>query len=282
MLIMTHQPLTLIILDGWGYTDATQHNAIAAANKPTWDKLWQSYPHTLISGSGIDVGLPAGQMGNSEVGHLTIGAGRLVPQDYARIDKAIADKSFFNNPVLLQAVIDAVSHDKAIHILGLLSPGGVHSHEGQIQAMLELAASQGAKKIYLHAFLDGRDTPPKSALASLQTLEAKCASLQVGQIGSIMGRYYAMDRDNRWDRVQAAYDLLTQGKGLYQAQTAEAGLELAYQRGETDEFVKPTAICTNGNKIEDGDTVIFMNFRADRARQLTRAFTDKNFNHFIR
>ncbi len=282
---MTHQPLILIILDGWGYTETNQYNAIAAAHKPTWDKLWQAYPHTLISGSGIDVGLPPGQMGNSEVGHLTIGAGRLVPQDYARIDHAIADKSFFTNAVLLQTVNDAISQGKAIHILGLLSPGGVHSHENQIHAMLELAANQGAKQIYLHAFLDGRDTPPKSALASLKALEKKCKHLQVGQIASIMGRYYAMDRDNRWERVQAAYDLLTQGKGVYQAQTAEAGLELAYERGENDEFVKPTAICNDDKHasiIADGDAVIFMNFRADRARQLTRAFTDKNFEHFAR
>lgn len=282
---MTHQPLILIILDGWGYTETNQYNAIAAAHKPTWDKLWQTYPHTLISGSGLDVGLPAGQMGNSEVGHLTIGAGRLVPQDYARIDHAIADKSFFNNTVLLQAVNSVISQDKAIHILGLLSPGGVHSHENQIHAMLELAASRGAKKIYLHAFLDGRDTPPKSALASLQALEKKCKQLQVGQIASIMGRYYAMDRDNRWERVQAAYDLLTQGKGVYRAQTAKAGLELAYERGETDEFVKPTAILNDSNLaniITDGDAVIFMNFRADRARQLTQAFTNTKFKHFAR
>lgn len=279
---MIHQPIVLIVLDGWGYSESRQYNAITAANKPTWDKLWQAYPHTLISGSGVDVGLPPGQMGNSEVGHLTIGAGRIVPQDYLRIDQAIADKSFFTNSVLINAVKLTTIKNKAVHILGLLSPGGVHSHEKQIHAMLELAVAQGAKQVYIHAFLDGRDTPPQSALASLQALEEKCKQLQVGQIASIMGRYYAMDRDNRWDRVQAAYNLLTEGKGTYQANSATEALNQAYERGETDEFIKPTLITHFYDRINDGDSVIFMNFRADRARQLTRAFVDSGFNHFER
>lgn len=282
---MKREPLVLIILDGWGYSDSTQYNAINAANKPTWDKLWQTCPHTLISGSGVDVGLPAGQMGNSEVGHLTIGAGRLVPQDYARIDQAIADSSFFSNPALIAGIEKAIKADKAVHILGLLSPGGVHSHENHLQAMVELAAKQGAKKIYIHAFLDGRDTPPKSAQASIIALEQKLTAIAVGQIASLTGRYYAMDRDNRWERVQAAYVLLTQGITDYHAATAEQGLAAAYARGETDEFAKPTAIHKPEQPvatIAEGDAVFFMNFRADRARQLTRAFTQADFSGFSR
>jgi len=278
---MNHQPLVLIILDGFGYSETDKHNAIAAAHKPTWDKLWHTYPHTLISGSGTDVGLPAGQMGNSEVGHLTIGAGRLVPQDYARIDAAIEEGSFFTNPTLVNAVRTTASQGKAIHILGLLSPGGVHSHEGQIQAMVKLASQHGATSVYIHAFLDGRDTPPKSAELSLKSLEKLCLDLKTGKIASLTGRYYAMDRDKRWERIQPVYDLLTLGQEAFKAQTALEGLELAYQRGETDEFVKPTCI-GEPIKIADGDAVIFMNFRADRARQLTQTFIDPDFSGFKR
>jgi len=240
----THRPrpITLIILDGWGYREDTEANAIAAANKPNWDHLWKTCPHTLLSGSGPCVGLPAGQMGNSEVGHLNMGAGRIVYQDFSRIDLAIQDGDFFKNQTLLNALQQAKSNKKAVHIMGLLSPGGVHSHEQHIYALLKLAAAQQTTDVYLHVFLDGRDTPPRSAMASIESLDTLCKSLSCGQIVSIVGRYYAMDRDNRWDRIQKAYDLLVQGKSNYQADTAREGLLLAYERGENDEFVMPTSI----------------------------------------
>ena len=281
---LSHRPYVLIILDGWGYSDEPQGNAIMAANTPNWDRLWSDYPHTLVSGSGLDVGLPCGQMGNSEVGHLNMGAGRLVPQDLVRINMAIDEGEFFTNPVLNDAVQVAVASEHAVHILALLSPGGVHSMEDHLVAMVRLAAKRGAKKIYLHAFLDGRDTPPKSALASIEKLENLFAELGVGQIASLCGRYYAMDRDQRWDRVQLAYDLLTQGIAVRHANTAAEGLAAAYAAGETDEFVKPTAIVVNklSITINDGDSVIFMNFRSDRARQLTHAFLDEKFSAFVR
>lgn len=285
MMEKTVKPIVLIILDGWGYQESPQYNAISAAKKPVWDKLWQNCPHTLINGSGEAVGLPDNQMGNSEVGHLNIGAGRVVYQDFTRIEKSIAHGDFFTNPVLVHAVKNAVATDKAVHIMGLLSPGGVHSHEQQIFAMLQCAKQQGAQRVYVHAFLDGRDTPPQSALTSLQALENKCIELGCGQIASIIGRYYAMDRDKRWERIQLAYDLLTTGISKYHASSAAEGLANAYARGETDEFVKPTAIHTATHSsafINDGDVVVFMNFRADRARQLTRAFTDPQFKDFNR
>ncbi len=279
------RPLALIILDGWGYREEKKANAIAAANKPHWDSLWAMYPHTLISGSGRCVGLPEGQMGNSEVGHLNMGAGRVIHQDLTRIDQAIADGEFFTNPVLTTAISEATQQNKSIHILGLLSPGGVHSHEKQIAALLELAAKKQAKNVYLHAFLDGRDTPPCSAKKSLETLSALCNKLKCGKIVSLVGRYYAMDRDKRWERVQKAYDLLTLAKADFQAADAITGLQLAYNRGENDEFVKPTRIQSEGESpvtIQSGDTVIFMNFRADRARELTHAFIDQSFDGFKR
>lgn len=282
---LPHRPTVLIILDGWGYSEETEGNAIAKANTPTWDRLWRDHPHTLISASGHDVGLPDGQMGNSEVGHLNLGAGRVVPTDFVRINNEITSGNFNHNAALTFAVDKASSTEKAVHILGLLSPGGVHSHEDHIAAMLKMAVERGAKKVYLHAFLDGRDTPPQSALASLQALQAVCDELGVGKIASICGRYYAMDRDQRWDRVQLAYDMLTQGKAQHAAINAEQALEMAYFREETDEFVLPTVIhCAEQKpvRIEDGDSVIFMNFRADRARQLTRAFVEADFNGFKR
>lgn len=278
---MTYSPLALIILDGWGYRTDASHNAIAAARKPNWDALWQSCPHALLDGSGLSVGLPEGQMGNSEVGHLTMGAGRTLYQELTRIDKAIVEGEFFRNPVLLAALAKAKINNKAIHILGLLSPGGVHSHERHIHALLELAAQQNVKNVYVHAFLDGRDTPPKSAEASLKILEEKYTQLKCGRTVSLIGRYYAMDRDKRWERVQCAYDLLTLAKADYQAATAMEGLQAAYQRGETDEFVKATII-NKAVTINDDDVVIFMNFRADRAREITRAFTEKEFTGFVR
>jgi 2,3-bisphosphoglycerate-independent phosphoglycerate mutase len=204
------KPLVLLILDGWGYREETSNNAIAQASTPVMDQLWRDYPHTLISGSGLDVGLPEGQMGNSEVGHVNLGSGRVVYQDFTRITKAIADGDFFTNPVLVNAVQQTTQQQKAVHIMGLLSPGGVHSHEDHILAMIKLAEQQGAKPIYLHAFLDGRDTPPRSAEASLGKIQQHFANSGSGQIASVIGRYYAMDRDKRWDRVQQAYDLLTQ------------------------------------------------------------------------
>ncbi|KKO46347.1 phosphoglyceromutase [Arsukibacterium ikkense] len=284
---MSHpkKPLVLLILDGWGYREQTDNNAIAQANTPVMDKLWQEYPHSLISGSGLDVGLPDGQMGNSEVGHVNLGSGRVVYQDFTRITKAIADGDFFQNPTLVSAVAKANSLGKAVHIMGLLSDGGVHSHEDHILAMIKLAEQQGASPIYLHAFLDGRDTPPRSAETSLTKIQQHFARTGSGQIASVIGRYFAMDRDKRWDRVQQAYDLLVQGKAKYNAADALTALHNAYQRDENDEFVQATAIVgSNGQPVQmhDGDALIFMNFRADRARQFSRAFVDPDFDGFSR
>lgn len=274
-------PVLLLILDGFGYREDTDSNAIALARKPNWDELWRKYPHTLINTSELHVGLPHGQMGNSEVGHLNIGAGRVVYQELTRVDVAIEDGSFFTNPAFLAAIARTKQNDSALHIMGLLSSGGVHSHEMHIHAMLEMAAKAGLSKIYLHAFTDGRDTPPRSAAASLQALDNKCRALGAGRIASLCGRYFAMDRDSRWDRVQQAYDLLTQGKGVFTAPDALAGLEAAYARGENDEFVQATSIGA-AVAMQDGDVAIFMNFRADRARQLTRALTEPDFDGFNR
>lgn len=277
----TPKPLVLIILDGFGHSESPEYNAIFAANTPVYDRLRATQPHGLISGSGMDVGLPDGQMGNSEVGHMNLGAGRVVYQDFTRVTKAIRDGEFFENPVLTGAVDKAVGAGKAVHILGLLSDGGVHSHQDHLVAMAELAAQRGAEKIYLHAFLDGRDTPPRSAQSSIELLDATFAKLGKGRIASLIGRYYAMDRDNRWDRVQAAYDLIVDSTAQYTADSAVAGLEAAYARDESDEFVKATRI-GEAVKVEDGDAVIFMNFRADRARELSRVFVESDFNEFPR
>jgi 2,3-bisphosphoglycerate-independent phosphoglycerate mutase len=282
---MNVTPVLLLILDGFGYREETDSNAVAAATKPNWDALWRDYPHTLINASEKFVGLPSHQMGNSEVGHLNIGAGRVVYQDLSRVDVAIEDGSFFTNPALLQAIDSAKQNNSALHIMGLLSAGGVHSHENHIFAMLEMAAKNGLKKVYLHAFLDGRDTPPKSAGPSLQALQEKCSDLGVGEIASVTGRFYVMDRDNRWERVQPAYELLTQGIADHTATDAQGALEAAYARGESDEFVKPTRILTSGSTpitMQPGDAVVFMNFRADRAREITRALTDPGFDGFKR
>ncbi|MBI3574163.1 MAG: 2,3-bisphosphoglycerate-independent phosphoglycerate mutase [Gammaproteobacteria bacterium] len=281
----TPKPLILLILDGWGYRQETPYNAIAAARKPVWDALWKRYPHTLIHASESAVGLPSSQMGNSEVGHLNLGAGRVVYQEYTRINRAISTGTFFTNKTLTDAIDLALKTGKAVHIMGLLSSGGVHSHEEHIRAMMELAAKRGATKLYLHAFLDGRDTPPQSATSSIKAMEDKLKSLGRGRFASVIGRHYAMDRDHRWPRIQAAYDLMTQGQGAFTAPTASAALAMAYGRGETDEFVKATAIVPPGEKpvrFEDGDVLIFMNFRSDRARQITRPFIDRNFDAFKR
>ena len=277
----TPKPLVLIILDGFGHSDSTEYNAIHAARTPVYDQLRATQPHSLISGSGMDVGLPDGQMGNSEVGHMNLGAGRVVYQDFTRVTKAIRDGEFFDNPAISGAVDRAVSAGKAVHILGLLSDGGVHSHQDHLVAMAELAAQRGAEKIYLHAFLDGRDTPPKSAQASIELLDSTFARLGKGRIASLIGRYFAMDRDNRWDRVEQAYNLIVDGQGQFNAANALEGLQAAYARGENDEFVKATTL-GQPVKVEDGDAVVFMNFRADRARELTRAFVEADFQEFPR
>lgn len=285
MTISRHTPLALIILDGFGCRDTKEDNAIAFAYKPTFDHLLSTCPHTRISGSGHCVGLPDGQMGNSEVGHLNIGAGRIVQQDLTRIDSAIASGEFFKNPALVEGVQKAKQNQRAVHILGLLSPGGVHSHENHLHAMVDLCAQLNMHKLYFHTFLDGRDTPPKSAADSLTRLQDHCLARGVGQIASMIGRYYAMDRDHRWERIQKAYDLLTLGTNCFTAATALEGLEAAYTRGETDEFVQATTIHTEGAPpitIQSGDVVVFMNFRADRARELTLAFITQDFQCFPR
>ena len=279
------KPIVLVILDGYGYREDQQDNAIALANKPNMDNLIKTCPNTLIDASSMEVGLPFGQMGNSEVGHTNIGAGRIVYQDLTRVSKDIMEGEFAKNLVLTQAIDDTIAQGKAVHIMGLVSEGGVHSHEEHIMAMVELAATRGAEKIYLHAFLDGRDTPPRSAERSLQVFEDKFKALGKGRIASLIGRYYAMDRDNRWDRVEQAYNLLTEANGAFTYATAVEGLQAAYARDENDEFVKPTVICEQDEapaKMEDGDSLIFMNFRADRAREISRAFINKDFDGFQR
>ena len=276
-------PALLIILDGFGYREACEDNAICQARKPHWNFLWQAYPHTTIDASEKWVGLPKDQMGNSEVGHMNIGAGRVVYQDYTKIEHAIETGEFFANPVLRQAI--DVGAKSALHVLGLVSPGGVHSHESQIQALLKMAAAGGVRDLYVHAFLDGRDTPPRSARQSLEALEKEYRALGVGHTASICGRYYAMDRDKRWERVKQAYELITAGTGEFRASSAVEGLLAAYERGESDEFVKATAIVSKSGSpvtMNDGDAVVFMNFRADRARQLTTALTDPRFTGFER
>ncbi|MFT2110941.1 2,3-bisphosphoglycerate-independent phosphoglycerate mutase [Marinomonas sp. 2405UD68-3] len=278
---MSKKTTALFILDGWGYSETSTSNAIAAANTPNWDALWSTRPHSLIQTSGMAVGLPEGQMGNSEVGHMNLGAGRTVYQNFTRIGKAIEDGSFKENPVLVAAVDQAASHNKAVHVLGLLSGGGVHSHHEQIMAMCDMAASRGVKAIYVHGFTDGRDTPPRSASGPIEALNNKLESLGVGKIATLTGRYYAMDRDNRWERVQAAYDAIVSGQGVFAAETAEEAIAQAYARDENDEFVKATVIGEPA-PIVDGDAVIFANFRPDRARQLTRAFTEEDFTGFAR
>ncbi|MCB1746996.1 MAG: 2,3-bisphosphoglycerate-independent phosphoglycerate mutase [Gammaproteobacteria bacterium] len=277
-------PVLLIILDGWGYSPESDHNAIVAARTPVWDGLMQDAPHTLIRCSGTDVGLPDRQMGNSEVGHMHIGAGRLIDQDFSRIGKAIASGEFAHNAVFVDACRAAASGGHAVHVMGLLSPGGVHSHEDHILALIDLAAANGVGEILVHAFLDGRDTPPKSAAASLQRLAAHCAATPGARIASVSGRYYAMDRNNNWDRVARAYAAIVEGHAAYSAADAGAALDAAYARGETDEFVEPTVITADGtrHRVADGDVVLFANFRADRARQITTAMTAADFDGFAR
>lgn len=271
----------LLILDGWGYREETDSNAIAAAHTPVWDQLWRECPHTLITTSGTGVGLPSGQMGNSEVGHMNLGAGRVVYQSLTMIDKAIETGDFFDNAVLANAARTAAANDKALHIMGLLSPGGIHSHENHILAMIRLAQDEGVKQVYLHAFLDGRDMPPRSAMDSLRKTEKALTDAGLGRIVSVIGRYFAMDRDKRWDRMQSAYDLITRGEASFTADSVEDALNQAYARDEDDEFVKATRI-GDAVPIHDGDSLVFMNFRADRARQLANAFVAPGFDGFKR
>jgi len=279
----THSPIVLIIMDGWGYREETENNAILAANTPNWDELWQSYPHTLIRASESAVGLPADQMGNSEVGHLNLGAGRVVYQEISRIARAIKSGSFFSNSALTDSVDQAIKNDKAVHIMGLLSDGGVHSHDSHLHSMVELAVKRGAKKVYVHAFLDGRDTAPKSAESYITQLEETFKRVGGGQLVSIIGRYFAMDRDHRWPRIKKAYDLMTNGSAENTAETALKGLQQAYEQGLTDEFLPATSIHAPSQAaitIEDGDSLIFMNFRSDRARQISRPFVEPGFDQF--
>ena len=272
----------LIILDGYGLREATEFNAIHAASTPVMDKLIAENPNSMVSGSGMDVGLPEGQMGNSEVGHMNLGAGRVVYQDFTRITRSIMDGDFFENEAFTNTIDKAVVAGKAVHIMGLMSPGGVHSHEDHINAMIELAEKRGAKEVYVHAFLDGRDTPPRSAENSLAKTDALLKGKGIGRVASLIGRYYAMDRDNRWERVQEAYELMTRGKAEFKAADAIEGLKVAYGRDENDEFVKATVIGEAAATVNDGDALMFMNFRADRAREITRAFVEANFEGFKR
>ncbi len=274
-------PFVLIILDGFGTRPDSPDNAISRAHTPELDRLYQTFTHTLVSGSGGDVGLPHGQMGNSEVGHVNLGAGRVVYQELTRIDREIETGAFATNLVILDAIDRAKQNNSTFHIFTLLSSGGVHSLEGHTEALIRLLEQHGLKKIMLHAFLDGRDTPPQSALPSLKKFDALLKEKRAGQIASIVGRYYAMDRDQRWERITLAYDMLTQRKASFQAENAIVALESAYARGETDEFVKPTCI-EGGLPVQTNDVVFFMNFRSDRARQLTHAFVDESFSGFDR
>ena len=277
---MSPKPLALIVLDGWGHRDEADANAIEQAKTPTWHRLWNAYPHALLGASGLDVGLPEGQMGNSEVGHLNIGAGRILYQDSVRITNAIKEGTFASNPVFQTTCRDLQKSGKTLHLMGLVSDGGVHSLEEHLVALIPLAESFNIP-VQIHAFLDGRDTPPKSAVKFLSTLEAIVTKTKQTKIASIMGRYYAMDRDKRWERTTLAYNCLTQAESPYHASTALEALEMAYARAETDEFVQPTRIAHTA-PIQSGDAVIFFNFRTDRARQLSYALSNPDFQAFKR
>lgn len=277
--------LVLIIMDGWGLRDEKEGNAIALAHTPVIDSLMDKYPWTRLVAYGEDVGLPEGLMGNSEVGHLNLGAGRIVYQEMVRINKAITEGTFFKNDVLLRAMEEARRKNSDLHLMGLLSDGGVHSHDIHLYALLRMARQQGLSRVYIHPLLDGRDTPPRSAGRYLDQLETACRDIGIGTIASIAGRYYAMDRDKRWPRTEKAYRAYVYGEGEEASNSREA-LERAYARGESDEFVLPTLIKDSQGKplslIGNDDVVLFFNFRADRARQISHAFTDKNFSFFPR
>jgi 2,3-bisphosphoglycerate-independent phosphoglycerate mutase len=276
-------PLALVIIDGWGYSPRREGNAIALAATPFYDELCENYPQTLLEASGTRVGLPAGVMGNSEVGHLNIGAGRVIRMDVSRVDHDIATGEFFRNEVLLAAMDGASKRGNALHLMGLLSDGQVHSSQEHLYALLRLAKQRGLDRVFIHCFLDGRDTPPMSAIHYVAALQKKIEEIGCGQIATLIGRYYAMDRDKRWERTQRAYELLVRGKGE-RAVDPVAAIQGYYERGITDEFIEPTVIVgANGEPvatIQDGDAVIFFNFRPDRARQLTRALAVPGFAEF--
>jgi len=283
MKMIKRRPILLMILDGFGLRGKKEGNAITAAKTPNIDRLFSSYPHSILEASGISVGLPEGQMGNSEVGHLNIGAGRIVYQDLTRITKSIKDGDFFNNPILIDAIENVKTKGSSLHLMGLLSDGGVHSHNTHLYALLKLAKKHGIRNVFVHAFLDGRDVPPKSAFTYIADAEKRMKELE-GEFATISGRYFAMDRDKRWDRVEKAYDAMTSGIGETE-RSARQAVENAYERDENDEFVTPTIILKNNDPvsvISNNDSVIFFNFRSDRAREITRAFIDHDFNDFKR
>ena len=281
---MSKKPTVLMILDGYGLRSDKHGNAVAEAATPVMDKLMAEYPFVKGNASGMAVGLPDGQMGNSEVGHLNMGAGRIVYQDLTKITKAIQDGDFFENKALLAACGNVKENDSSLHLMGLVSDGGVHSHNTHIYGLLELAKRQGIKKVYVHCFLDGRDTPPASGKEYVEELEAKMKEIGVGEVATVAGRYYAMDRDNRWDRVERAYKALVRGEGV-EAASAVEGIQTSYDNEKTDEFVEPMVIVKDGAPtatVKDGDSIIFFNFRPDRAREITRAFCDPEFAGFER
>ena len=281
---MDKKTTMLMILDGFGINEKEEGNAIKMANIPNIKRILKQYPNTILHTSGLDVGLPEGQMGNSEVGHTNIGAGRIVYQELTRITKSIEDGDFFSIPELVTAIENCKKNHSKLHIMGLVSDGGVHSHQRHLFALLELAKRKDFEDVYVHCFLDGRDTPPASAEGYLAELEAKMSEKGVGKIATIMGRFYAMDRDKRWNRIQKAYDAMVKGEGE-KASSASVAIEKSYQKEVFDEFVVPTVICNNDKpvaKIEENDSVIFFNFRPDRAREITRAIVDEEFDGFER
>lgn len=281
---MSKKPYALIILDGFGKNERREGNAIYTANTPNIDKYLADHPNTIVHASGLDVGLPDGQMGNSEVGHTNIGAGRIVYQELTRITKSIEDGDFFENEALVKAVENCKKNDSALHLMGLLSPGGVHSHTNHLYGLLRLAKKNGIEKVHVHAFLDGRDVPPSSAVEYIKEAIEKMRDIGVGDIATVMGRYYAMDRDNRWERVSKAYDAIVYGEGV-EAESAVTAVEESYNNDVTDEFVVPTVIKKDGEplgKVSENDSVVFFNFRPDRARELTRTIVDEDFSGFER
>lgn len=281
---MSKKPVMLMILDGFGISDKVDGNAVRAAHKPNYDGLFEKYPHTQLGASGLDVGLPRGQMGNSEVGHMNIGAGRIIYQQLTKISKDIEDGAFFKNPALNEIMDQTLAADSSLHLMGLLSDGGVHSHIEHLKGLIKFAKDKGLKKIYVHAFLDGRDVPPSSAKEYVSDIQNYMKETGMGEIATLSGRYYAMDRDNRWERVQLAYNAMVLGKGEESASAIEA-MDRSYNDNKTDEFVLPTVIMKDGKpvaNIKNGDSVIFFNFRPDRARELTRAINDKEFEGFTR
>lgn len=272
------RPIAIIIMDGFGISPTQEGNAIAHASKPNLERLWKEYPTTTLKASGLAVGLPRGQMGNSEVGHLNLGGGRIVYQDLTRISLAVEKGTFASNPVLQEAMNLARKGGSKLHLIGLLSDGGVHSHITHLYALLEMAKSMDLSRVFVHAILDGRDVPPRSALGYFRDLEEKFSQIGTGSTATVSGRYYTMDRDRRWERVEKAYRCLVYGEGL-RAESAEEAVRKGYDRGENDEFITPTVVDERG-MVDDGDSIIFFNFRPDRAREITRAFVDKDFQEF--